>query len=470
MNMRWLPGSDIKLRREPIGPTFWLTLFTVAACLAFGGASRNNAWQACGLLLASLPLLGWSIWRLTQSGRWRSLRLPLLIVIAAAMIPILQLVPLPFEIWAGVAGHDAAAQVLRLAGPEGWLAYSLDPHGTARALFFLAPPIAVFLGVLDLTDRERRLLLLVAPAAAIVSLMIGVVQITQGPESPFYFYSPTNQYSAVGLFSNRNHQATLFVVCLPLIATWVSALRGPPRHRLVFGAIAISVLMLMILGLAIVQSRAGILLLGPGIAASLFLLWKRDPDDKHGAAFGIVGAGLAAGLVAAALVLRPIIERFASDVDGGRSVVTPTTLKAALEYLPFGSGLGSFTSIYAGIEPVDQMTEAFWNHAHNDYAELWLETGLLGLVCLALFLVWWASAVFGAWRSKADNFPQVLAGAVITMLMLAHSAVDYPLRTLGLVVVFALACGLMTTPASSAYSLAVTAAEPRRRRSRRKSD
>jgi hypothetical protein len=36
--------------------------------------------------------------------------------------------------------------------------------------------------------------------------------------------------------------------------------------------------------------------------------------------------------------------------------------------------------------------------------------------------------------------------AVIVALLLAHSAVDYPLRTAALAVVFAFGCGLLTAP------------------------
>ena len=39
------------------------------------------------------------------------------------------------------------------------------------------------------------------------------------------------------------------------------------------------------------------------------------------------------------------------------------------------------------------------NHAHNDWLELMLETGLLGLVLVIAFFVWFGRAWAGHWPS-----------------------------------------------------------------------
>jgi O-antigen ligase len=119
-------------------------------------------------------------------------------------------------------------------------------------------------------------------------------------------------------------------------------------------------------------------------------------------------------------------------------------MEASQAYMPLGSGIGSFIPVYASVEPIDTMSRAFWNHAHNDFAEVWLEAGIPALVGLGAFFAWWLISVFSVWRSAATgNVNVAQAATVVTALLLVHSLVDYPLRTLALACVFALCCGLM---------------------------
>ncbi len=52
--------------------------------------------------------------------------------------------------------------------------------------------------------------------------------------------------------------------------------------------------------------------------------------------------------------------------------------EAAQSYLPVGSGLGSFDPVYRSVEPLERLDATFFNQAHNDYLEIWLETGWIG--------------------------------------------------------------------------------------------
>ena len=47
-----------------------------------------------------------------------------------------------------------------------------------------------------------------------VSLLLGFLQMTQGPASDLRFYEVTNPSEAVGFFANRNHFAALLNVTL----------------------------------------------------------------------------------------------------------------------------------------------------------------------------------------------------------------------------------------------------------------
>ena len=61
-----------------------------------------------------------------------------------------------------------------------------------------------------------------------------------------------------------------------------------------------------------------------------------------------------------------------------RFALNQTTFETAVKTLPFGTGLGSFVRVYATVEKKEDAFAGFANRAHNDAAELLLETGVLG--------------------------------------------------------------------------------------------
>jgi hypothetical protein len=105
--------------------------------------------------------------------------------------------------------------------------------------------------------------------------------------------------------------------------------------------------------------------------------------------------------------------------------------------------------------PSDTIPNTYANHAHNDVLEVWLETGVLGPLLLCLFIVWFAVTALKVWRRPSANvtpFDCTLARAmtVIIVLLLAHSFVDYPMRTEAIMAVFAACCGLLIAPVREA--------------------
>jgi O-antigen ligase len=112
------------------------------------------------------------------------------------------------------------------------------------------------------------------------------------------------------------------------------------------------------------------------------------------------------------------------------------------DFLPFGSGLGSFRRVYHLYERPEQVTNIYVIHVHNDYVELALETGVAGIVLMALFLAWWAVAVRRVWRT-AEAGPFARAASIGSAAILVHSLVDFPLRTAAIGASFAMCAGLL---------------------------
>jgi O-antigen ligase len=121
------------------------------------------------------------------------------------------------------------------------------------------------------------------------------------------------------------------------------------------------------------------------------------------------------------------------------------TLEAAGAYMPVGSGIGTFQEIYPGREDPAATTRWYMNHVHGDYIELALETGAPGLLVILLFLAWWMRRVFSIWSADDPDY-YARAATIASAAILAHSIVDYPLRTAAISALFAMCCALMAEP------------------------
>ncbi|HYE46158.1 MAG TPA: O-antigen ligase family protein [Caulobacter sp.] len=440
--------------RWPARALFAASAVLLALCLLLGGASRLNGLQLTVLELASLPLLGWAVWRATLDGLWPRLKAPALLLAGLLVIAAIQLVPLPPELWSRLPGHGASAEALRLAGLEiGWRPLSLTPDLTVGSLLALLPAVAIFLAAVLLRPSQQAWLAAGVVAFALVSLGLGAVQLVDGKDSAFFLYPFANRDNAVGLFANRNHQAALLVTALPFAAAAVAVARARGLPSMPLWVALAAVFLLIVPFVVLLKSRAGVLLLAPSLIASLAILWPpkalagggQGPSRRGLLALGgVIALGL---LIGGALAFGPLVERFAANEEG-RLLSGPVAARAAWDLMPFGSGLGSFKDVYAGVEPLEIMAASYWLHAHNDYLELWLEAGVPALALILLFLVWWARAGFEAWRAPAESAQTLArAGAAVVGLLLIHSLVDYPLRTPAMAAVFALACGLMASGA-----------------------
>lgn len=150
-------------------------------------------------------------------------------------------------------------------------------------------------------------------------------------------------------------------------------------------------------------------------------------------------------IVAVQFGLAGILQRFDHGVgDNTRTEMTRISIEAGKAYAPMGSGLGTFRQAYAPFEAMheESIDHTLTNHAHNDYAELWLEAGYPALFAMAIFWLLFVFSGFRIWwqRTQSDSFDVLFARvAWIGVLMaLLHSFADYPLRATANSTVFAL--------------------------------
>ncbi len=435
----WSPANQVHTA------AFACALLLLITATLFGGASQTNALSLAAVEVASLPMLFVGLYLVLAGVAPKAAILPLILLALVATVPILQLIPLPASVWTRLPGREPIVQIMdvtRLGRPS--LPFSMAPQETWRMLLALAPPSAMFIGGLFLTSNHRRVMAACWLVLGIVSVCIGLLQLVRGPDSRFYFYEITNTGSLVGLFSNRNNEAAFFYSLMPLAAVFAARFTGNFREsRAIPALLALLFFGVAIVGIGATRSRAGIAI------GALALLGSAAVIVRGGALRGHwrLALGMAAGSVVAIgtvllFGLSPIIERFTASGEETRFTDWPIVLAQIPKFMPLGSGLGSFQSIYMAAEPLDLVSPIYFNHAHNDYFEILLETGYVGAALFAIFLVWLVARVARIWTARNDSM--AAASTVVVLGLMVHSLVEYPLRTEALAVLFAFACSTMT--------------------------
>lgn len=445
--------------------TAFATIALLLIAFVFGGASQRHELRLALVELAALPLLVLALSGMIRSGvKLTPLALSLLVGLIA--LPLFQLIPLPASLWASLPGRDQPALAIELAGiAPAWAPLSLAPEETWRSFLALLPSVAMVCGVAMCGAAFRLRTVQLILVFAVASLVVAGAQTVLGGNA-LYLWPTTNAGTVVGLFANRNHFATLCVLSLPFAAViGARSLRHPHGGQRVFW---LSILFIgsTVLALAVIRSRMGLVLAIPSLGASVLAAWvasgRGRPRSLHLAVMG----GLVLTVAAVALiVLPPILERFdSSGPREGRFENWPTVLDVADSYLPFGSGMGSFDAVYRSVEPLTRLDENYFNQAHNDYLETWLEAGWFGMGLVVVFLAWFARRSWAAWRAGISTERDLQRAASIAIgVVLLHSIVDYPLRTETIAVIFALCCAILE---SASWPDELTATDRTRRRRR----
>jgi O-antigen ligase len=429
-----------------------LVLFVIFVALVCGGGTRQGLWSDALVQILSLPLLVAAWFRLSALPRalkW----LPLFLILAVVLVPVVQLIPLPPRVWTLLPGRGEVAEAYTAAGISlPLLPISLEPLTTLRSLLSLLPAVAVFLGVFCLRDEvELSWVLLTIFLVAIVGAALGLLQLIGGEESPLRFYEITSLTRGVGFFANQNHQAAFLYGTIAFAATFVASLASRARRRpsaaafqLTFAAV---LLVSLIVGLTATLSRFGILL---GLVAGLCSIPLVATLATGAARKRIIIVAAIANAAALLLLFQfgfvGMAERLSQTLSSDlRWPLVSITANAAKDYLPFGSGIGTFAPIYQRYEPLEYLLEAYVNRAHNDWLETWLEGGLFTAMVVCVLLAGYLFLAYRSWQTSNPTFlvAYARAGSICIGLLLIHSLLDYPLRTTALMVMVAVSFAFM---------------------------
>jgi O-antigen ligase len=431
----------------------WLAACVLVADLVFGGGTRQGFVSDTIVELVSIPLLALTIYLATKIRTPHHFRFALAGAAGIVAAPLVQLIPLPPQLWSSLPGRDTVVAAFVQAGIAlPWLPISVSPETTMRSFFAVIPPVAIFLAAAVLGTKTRLTLAVIIIGFALISVALGLAQVGGGASSPLRFYDVTNYEQAVGFFANRNHFSALLYCAMPFLgACGIWLFRTRQLEMVMAAAFCVALFIVLSIGVALAASRAGLFLAFLAFIGVLAMARTRGKIESvlHGRRILLTIASLSTIVVVALFSLKQSLPQIDQVIAGeARADIAQTSWAAARAFSPVGSGFGTFVQVYQMFENPSLITSEYINRAHDDWLELWLESGVMGGVLAAGFLIWYAFMSRRLSRSITEaegNVALMLARASVFVigLLALHSVVDYPLRTIALSCIFAFACGCL---------------------------
>jgi O-antigen ligase len=417
------------------------------------GSNRPWAWTLLELGLFAAAAL-WTVgWMLGQAGPLGVLRAaaPALGVFAAWLAYLmLHWIPLPAQ-WIAALSPEAAA-LHRLAAdyaPGGGAHATLSVDPNASFVYWLkscAYAAAFFLTLAFAGTRERaRLLAFILVLSGLVQAAYGALMHLSGTNLEIFGALIPHAAHASGGFVNRNHLAGFLEITLALgIGLMIGALQETGRRswrqfwrdiaRLLLSPKAPLRIFLVVMVIALVMTRSRMgntaFLSSLLIAGTVALLLSR-----HATRGTVI---LIASLIAIDVFIVGAwfgVEKTVQRIQETTQVeieerVEPTVYAGAmaLHYPVFGSGAGSFSTAFTRYRGPD--IRVFYDHAHNDFTEILVESGALGAALVGSLPVW--ALVLGvlALSRRRDPLARGFAFAVLMGVCAIgiHSTVDFNLQ------------------------------------------
>lgn len=372
---------------------------------------------------------------------------------AIVLLPLMQLVPLPPALWRKLPGQVEREMVLDAARQgDAWQPLSLTPIDTAAAALGAICFVTLVIALIRVHSSTFRKLLWIQFSLIVVGIVIGVTQVISAgwprlhDRADFGFL--------IGFFANKNHMGAALAASLML--AWrllrptdqMQGRGGRQRRSLLIFA---GYWALVIAALVVTNSRAGLAL---GMGASAAIAWRMTTKVRPAPRIlAVVALSAAAATVMLTPSSRVVSDRFNLVNQDLRWQYLKNSVPLIKTYWVQGSGIGSYSRLYAVHEPLDAVKPTFVNQAHNEYVQLVVEAGLPGIAAALLFFIALARGALALGKDRGQR-EALFIGLGIVLVFLLHSVVDYPLRRPAGFALFAVGCALLWRQGSLSPSAA----------------
>jgi len=364
-----------------------------------GGGTAQGLWSDHLLQLALLPALFLGLGNL-PACRFSPLAKAVTLLLLALVA--FQFAPFPRS-WSDLPG---------LENVQGRF-FSPAPGRSLQSALVVVPVVGFALYLSRFNDHDQMRLLRFLMIGVAINVAIGAVQLSFSGSAEIKGFLPYTMRAAT--FANENHFSTMVFAMVPLSAFFYLVRVDRAFSYLVVVAI-------LVFYLFAVNSRAG-MAISFGLAfwcLFWFAVQKTRPRKLLMVSIAMIAAALLAGAITTGIL----------NLDGDlRQVFFANTWAAIKDHWPTGTGLGTFVLVYPMYEAGKDIINVYANHAHNDYLEVLLETGIAGFAIVAVYVV---MVLAGMYRSKLAQ-----AAGLAILAVLLHSLVDYPLRTMSMAVIMA---------------------------------
>jgi O-antigen ligase len=437
---------------KAVAVPFWALVTFLTLNFFIGGGSRADIQSLIILRPAAIIFCGIGLWSL----QWEHVKAhKILFGMAAAIFALVgcHLIPLPPAIWGALPGREIITEIDKVTELGAvWRPVAMVPSAAWNAFYSLFVPFAVLILGVQLNREELFKLLPWLLGLGLFSGVIGLLQSIGDPQGPLYFYNITNNGSAVGLFSNRNHQAIILATLFPMLAVYACVGVRTEEQVKVRGYVALAAGAFLVPLLLVTGSRAGLIVGVIGLASTALLYRKpvtTIPKKRKGnkldlrwllGAFAVLCLGALTFLMSRAEAFKRIAAP--DQTEDLRFQAWGPIAEMSWKYFPFGSGVGSFIEVFQIDEPSELLQPSYLNHAHNDWLEVYLTLGLPGLILLAFALYAVTRVAWTAFRAaygEGRDIPFARLGAVMIAIFAIGSIGDYPLRVPSIAAVFVVA-------------------------------
>ncbi|MBE7443796.1 MAG: O-antigen ligase family protein [Planctomycetia bacterium] len=299
-----------------------------------------------------------------------------------------------------------------------WHPITLYPYASKVELYRLLIYLGIYFLIINNIRSRRQVTYIVATILITAASLafLAILQYVSGTGKIFWLFDMEGT-SFFGTFTNRDHFACYMGMTLPLgigllIKEYLrySGKRYPPNNpgrnpfaiiksfgshglselpgHMIFFYVCAVVIMLSSLFLA----RSGGGMLGITASSLLFIGMLRCRKRLRKLTWVVLPVIIVTFAMLVWVGIQPVVEEFSANIDienpslWARIAFWKDSVQAVKDFPIFGSGLGVFPYIYPQYDTVTRYTQRnFVNHAHNDYLELLLETGAVGLA-----IVLWA--------------------------------------------------------------------------------
>jgi O-antigen ligase len=339
-----------------------------------------------------------------------------------------QLVPLPAALLQAVSPVRAELLAgLAPVAPAASAPVSIFPSATLAHLLRIASYLVVFLLVRELSWRAADRRWIIAAPIVVVAACEAALGLLE--------YDGAASVFSKGTYANQNHFAGLLELSLPFAVMYpVAALTTQRRatRTAVLASLGILSATLILAGIILSVSRMALAASVTALFTVTFLtLAVRGPATRKLTVAGIIAACLL--LTTAFLVPDTLIVRVGQVLGSqdmppdARAQLWADAWRLASDYPLVGSGLGTFEQAFPKYKTLTPGIAV--DFAHNDYLQLLVELGWIGVTIAALVSMVVISAAVRAIFTRTGSSARYLAIAALGsfVAILLHSMTSFNL-------------------------------------------